>query len=97
MKMLQPAATGLAALLGITAMAHPADARTFVSISVPFVVGVPGYYYPAPAYYPPPPVYYAPRPVVVAVPPYPGAIWIPAVRVWGPFGWYWQLGYWRRR
>jgi hypothetical protein len=51
-----------AACIGLAA--HPANARVFVGIGIPF----PGFY-PAPYYYPPPPVYYPPPPVVYAPPP----------------------------
>jgi hypothetical protein len=53
------------ALVGVAC--HPAEARIFVGIGVPFYG--PGYY-PPPVYYPPPPpVYYAPPPTVYAPPP----------------------------
>lgn len=55
-----------AAFVGLAA--HPADARVFVGIGIPFPGFYPGYY-PGPYYYPPPPAYYAPPPPVVYAPP----------------------------
>jgi hypothetical protein len=51
---------------------HPAQARVFVGIGVPFYGPTyypPPVYYPPPAYYPPPPpVYYTPPPPTVYTP-----------------------------
>ena len=67
-KVLRRAAAALALCAALAGFAsHPAQARVFVGVGIPFYG--PGFY-PPPYYYPPPPpVYYAPPPPVVYAPP----------------------------
>ena len=64
----------LVAAVALATFAHPADARTHVTLGVGFFFPVPLYvappvvYYPPPAYYYPPPAYYYPAPPVYVVP-----------------------------